>query len=136
MISIYGGTSNSALDYYSVTATANTTTTSATPVALNAMTLTPPAGTYFVFFSTYTVQSAFDHTFLQLYIDAVAEAATLKQATGREATTLGTNPIFNPSAIISVVTVNGSQAINIRWWTSGATATCHQRELHVLRITP
>lgn len=133
-MSIYVSSTQAFPETYSITSAANTTTTSATPVALNAMTLTPPAGTYIAFFSTYTVQSAFDHTFLQLYIDAVAVADTLREATGRAATTLGSNPIFNPSAIITVVTVNGSQAINMRWWTSGATATCHQRALVLLRV--
>ena len=133
----FGGDGGSGVggDVISATSTVNTTTTSTTPVALNAMTLTPAAGTYMVFFSTYTVCNTYDHVFVQLYIDNTSIPAEVREGTGREATTLGTNPVFNPTAIIAPVTVNGAQAVNIRWWTnSGATGTCHHRSLHLLRI--
>lgn len=117
-----------------VSATADTTTTSTTDVLMNSMTLTPIAGTYLTWFST-TV----DHSnqsvavVVSIYVGGVLNTASVRSVI----------PRFNGAGAISlspcvatngVVTVNGSQAIEIRWKTASNTATAHQRTLDILRV--
>ena len=133
-----GSDDDSASQVLKVSATANTTTTSTTPTPLNTMTFTgppPPAGTYLAFFVSFIVAASYDHAFAQMYIDNAAIAEYVTEATGREATTLGSNPVFNPVVLIGYITLNGAQVPNIRWWSNaGAQVTCHQRSFHLLRV--
>lgn len=117
-----------------VSATADTTTTSTTDVLMNSMTLTPAAGSYLTWFST-TV----DHSnqsvavVVSIYVGGVQNTASVRSViprfNGAGAITL--SPCVATNA---VVTVNGAQAIEIRWKTASNTATAHQRTLDILRV--
>lgn len=116
------------------TATADTTTTSTTDVLINSMTITPTAGTYLAFFS-----STIDHSnqnvavVVSLYAGGVQSADTVRGPIPRT-NAIGAITMSMDVAINSLVTVNGTQAVEIRWKTSAGTATMHQRTLNLLRI--
>lgn len=119
-----------------VTATADTTTTSASDVLINAMTITPPAGTYIVWFST-TV----DHSnqsvavVLSIYVGGALVTDSVRSVVTRP-NAIGANSLTQSIAIQNIVAVNGSQAIEARWnRASVGTATAHQRTLSILRVT-
>lgn len=113
------------------TAIANTTTTSTTDVLTNAMTLTPPAGTYMVLFSgsvTNTAGSAQVST--SIYSGGVQVASSER---------VYQNVIFGadtdaPFCCVAIVTVNGAQAIEGRWRVSGGTGTMFQRSLQIFEV--
>lgn len=118
-----------------VSATADTTTTSSTDVLMNSMTITPVSGTYFVSFST-TV----DHSNQSVAVVAsIYSGGTLKTDSVRSVVPrfngIGANSLSPCVAINGVTTVNGSQAIEIRWKTASGTATAHQRTLNVIRMS-
>lgn len=116
-------------------ATADTTTTSTTDVLMNSMTITPVSGTYLVYFST-TV----DHSnqsiavVVSLYSGGVQKADSVRGPVPRF-NGVGANSLTPCVSINGKVTVNGSQAIEIRWKTSAGTATAHQRTLNIERLS-
>lgn len=123
----------------SVNSTVDTTTTStaATHVLINSMTITPAAGTYMVWFNT-TLDSNTNNAniFVALYSNSTIITGTEMGATPQ--TQGGLTPSLNSKIPISThavsVTVNGSQAIEARWRISVAgTATAHTRMLSILR---
>ncbi len=117
-------------------ATSSTTTTSGSDVLINSMTLTPRSGTYRVMFSTYAESNNnnADITF------SIYAGGSLKTDSVRVVTPQiqgGVTPSLNFKAPVFIngdVTVNGSQAIEIRWKRSAGTATCTQRTLNITRI--
>lgn len=129
---LVSGISNS-----SVNATANTTTTSATDVLIASMTLTPAAGTYLVLFNASFTHSANNATIT--YTIYAAGAAVTGTAMVAEPTIQGgltpTLPFSQPVSTSGFATVNGAQAIEIRWKTSAATATSGTRILNILRVS-
>ncbi|HEY9661447.1 MAG TPA: hypothetical protein V6C65_23570 [Allocoleopsis sp.] len=108
-----------------------TSTSSGTDVVLTSMTLTPAAGTYWVYFDSTVVNSGngAERVLVSLYVNGVQRAHTLKRigiAGGAQSNvTIG-----------DIVSVNGSQAIDIRWRVPAGTGTCFERSLHVVRIGP
>jgi len=120
-----------------VNATSSTTTTSATDVLINGMTITPSIpGTYLVMFSTTLQQNTNNATVtVSLYGNG-------SQITGSERSAIpqfqgGVTPSLNINAPIMVqalVTVNGSQAIEARWRRSAGTATALARALTITRV--
>lgn len=121
--------------YAEATATSNVTTTSGTFAVLSNMTLTPAAGTYQVWFATSinSNQAGADIS-CALYLDAVQQGGTLMISSIFDGGALSAVDARGAISIVKQVTVNGSQAINIRWATSGGTATCGHRTLNILRI--
>lgn len=119
--------------YWEASATASTTTTSSTDVLMSGMTLTPPAGTYMAWFSGSVGQSAADNTVtVSIYAGGSQIAHTQRVNTptptfsaGAARTTVATN---------GVVTVNGSQAVEIRWRRNAGTATCDQRTFNLIQV--
>lgn len=112
------------------------TTTSATDVTMTSITLTPPAGTWQVQFCTTFTHSANNATIsYSVYAGGVQDAASEMKATptvqGGVTPSLPSSP---PSCTIGEEIVNGSQAIDIRWRTSGATATSTNRYMIITRI--
>lgn len=118
-----------------VTATADTTTTSTSDVLINAMTITPPAGTYLTWFST-----SVDHSnqsvaiVLSIYVGGVLQTASVRSPITRP-NALGANSLTQSVGIQTKVVANGSQAIEARWKTASGTATSHQRTITILRVT-
>lgn len=118
-----------------VSATADTTTTSTTDVLVNSMTNTPAAGTYLVWFS-----AGVDHSNQSVaVVVSIYSGGSLKTDSVRSPI-----PRFNGVGAITltpivatngIVTVNGSQAIEIRWKTASGTATMHQRTLNLLKVS-
>lgn len=117
-----------------VSATADTTTTSATDVLINAMTITPVAGTYMVWFSSYVDHSAQSVA----VVVSIYSGGTLKTDSVRAPVprfnALGAQSLAPCVATQGLVIVNGSQAIEARWKTASGTATSHQRTLNILRV--
>ena len=120
-----------------VTATADITTTSGTDVLMTTMTITPTAGTYLAMFSG-SVETSSNNAdvFVNLYVGGSILAHTERQATnansGFGASAAGT---CFPIATQSIVTVNGSQAVEARWRRSAGTATSHERTLTLIRLS-
>ncbi len=106
-----------------VTATGDTTTTSPTDVFMSGMTITPGAGNYFVKFSSSFEHSTNSETInVSLYVGGVQVAHTERQFQ-RGSGSSGAGLSFEAY----VTGVTGGQAIELRWRTSAATATAHER---------
>lgn len=100
------------------------------------MTNTPAAGTYYVAFHTTFTHSANNATITYtLYSGGTAITGTAMVA---EPTIQGgltpTLPFSQPGSVSGFATVNGSQAIEVRWKTSAATATAGTRILSLVRV--
>lgn len=119
-----------------VSATADATTTSGTQALLTTMTVTPSAGTYLVWFSTSVVSNGTNCTStFGLYVGGTLKADSSRTNQPYDGGTLAATTATAGVAINGIVTVNGSQAVEIHWSTAGGTATCHQRTLNLLRVT-
>lgn len=115
-------------------ATADTTTTSSTDVLMASMTITPVAGTYMVIFSTTVDHSAQSvAVVVSIYSGGSLDTASVRGVVPRF-NGIGANSLSPSVATNGIVTVNGSQAIEIRWKTASGTATAHQRTLDILRV--
>ena len=111
------------------TATVNTTST--TDVAAGAgggtdLSITPVAGTYFVFFSASVNNSAAaQDVFASIYVGGVQNAGSERRSDGSD---------IHPIASHAGVVVNGSQAIEVRWRVTGSTGSMYERTLMVLKV--
>lgn len=90
---------------YQATATDDITTSSTTDVVATGMTLTPPAGTYLVWFSG-SFNNTNDVTFVSIYSNGVQSQSSEERNEGGSA--------LIPFNSVAKVTVNGSQAIEGR----------------------
>jgi hypothetical protein len=111
-------------------ATATTTSTSASDVLVDSMTLTPAAGNYLVWFNGSCAHTSNgDQIFLSIYAGGLKEAASERHIGFFRAasTELG-------FACAAKVTVNGAQAIEGRWRTTAATASMYERTLTILKV--
>lgn len=118
-----------------VSATADATTTSTTDVLLTGMTITPVAGTYMAVFSTTVDHSAQSvAVVVSIYVGGVLKTDSVRSVVPRF-NGIGANSLSPMSCTNGVVTVNGSQAIEIRWKTASGTATSHQRTLDIFRLS-
>lgn len=127
---LVSGTSNS-----EATATADTTTTSATYVLMDSMTLTPASGDYLVWFST-TVEHSNQSVAVNVcvFVGGVQDLDTERSPVTRT-NAIGANASPSCVAINAKVTVNGSQAIEVRWNRATAgTATARERTMNILRV--
>jgi hypothetical protein len=95
---------------------------------MSGMTLTPAAGTYVVWFSGDLAHSVAATINTSLYVGGVLVAAS------ERAWQRGAQTVQSSFACACKVTVNGSQAIEGRWRTSGATATNNRRQLVIMRV--
>jgi hypothetical protein len=111
------------------TATADDTTTSLTDVLMVGMTQTPATGTYLVMWTGSVVNSAngTERTWVSIY-----SGGTQVTATERSIGTSG--GAYSPAITHAIVTVNGSQAIELRWRAAGGTSTVHSRRLSIARV--
>lgn len=117
-----------------VSATADATTTSTTDVLMTSMTITPVAGTYLAIFSG-TVDHSNQNVAVvtSLYVGGVLKTDSVRGPIPRT-NAVGAVTMSPSVAITGIVTVNGAQAIEVRWKTSAGTATVHQRTLSIFRI--
>lgn len=114
-------------------ATADTSTTSSTYVTMNAMTVTPAAGTYLVMFSGSGGVSANSSTGNY----AIFNNGSIVQHSERNTVTGGgpTSGMEDAFYTQSVETVNGSQTIDVRYQTSSGTFTIHERSLILIQLS-
>lgn len=109
------------------TATATITTSSNTDVVATGMTLTPPAGTYLVWFSGSAKPDTTvgGNVFMSIYAGGVQIPSSEENLQGAQA----------PFASVAKVTVDGTQTIEGRWRVDIGTATMKQRNLTILATT-
>ena len=113
------------------TATVDTTTTSATDVLVNSMTLTPAAGTYMVWFTGSTDHSANNGSGqMSIYAGGV-QVASSERVFARGA---GQGDVTGSFACVAIVTVDGIETIEGQWRTASATLTMHERTLHIVEV--
>lgn len=118
-----------------VSATADTTTTSSTDVLIASMTITPVAGTYRAIGSTTVDHSAQSvAVVVSLYVGGSLKTDSVRSVVPRF-NGVGANTLSPCVVTHGTVTVNGSQAIEMRWKTASGTATAHQRTLTIERLS-
>lgn len=118
-----------------VTDTASATTTSSTDALLTAMTITPVAGTYLCnFSSSIDNNTAGMAVSVSYYIGGTQKGATLIKSSVFDGGALSAGDARGSVHLSTLVTVTGSQAIEIRWSTSSGTATCGPRSMSVVRV--
>lgn len=116
-----------------VTATTQASTTSATYEVMTSMTSTPTAGTYLVMFSG----SGYGSVSGQESQYAIHVDGTIEQHTERDFIFQQINNADSLRRTLhtqAVVTVNGSQAIDIRWLTSTGVFYAEERSLILLKV--
>jgi len=96
---------------------------------MNAMTTTPPIGTYKFDFSAAMVNSAngAQRTFVSFYLGGVQVSGTL-QAVGTS------GGAYQSVSVNTIQSVNGSQAVEVRWRVAGGTSTVLGRIISVQRV--
>lgn len=110
------------------------TTTSTTDVLMTGMTITPPAGTYLVIFSTWLTHSNGNAPItMSLYFGGVQKADSIRVAIPFVGA-LSAITQDMPLTINGITTVNGSQALTIEWHTSTGTATAHTGTFNILKV--
>ena len=115
-----------------VSATGDTTTASGSDTLLSGMTFTPGAGTYHVWFSSSVECNTTGTTqYASIYANDVQVAHT-----EREAYTEGSiaNTSF-PIASHARVSIGDGEDIDVRWRTTGGTATMHERTFAYEKVT-
>jgi hypothetical protein len=123
--------------YLNVTATGNTTSTSATYANISGMTLTPPAGTYLVIFSgnTSATQGSNGETgTFQLAVAGTQVTASRMTVTDTYAL-LGTNTVAGGNTLASIVTVTGTQAITAQFASQSGTIQVNERNLIAILLS-
>lgn len=118
-----------------VSATATATTTSGTDALLTTMTTTPAAGTYFVTFNTdLQCNNAGGAISISFYVGGSQQATSLRKEIPLDGGTLSIGTGRGIVSLSDQIVVNGSQAIEVRWSTSGGTATTAARALMGIRV--
>lgn len=118
-----------------ITATGTVTTNSGTDAVITSMTTTPAAGTYLVLFNTDMISNAAGAAItFSIYLGGSQIAATQRKIIPFDGGTLSSLTARGLATLQALVAVNGSQAIDIRWSTSGGTATLSDRSLITLRV--
>lgn len=111
-----------------VTASTTTTTTSTTAVALDFMSVTPPAGTYLITaMVTLGLSANASLGYIQIYSGGVAQGVEMNMRRGNQ-------NIQTVVAAQAKVTVNGAQAVEIRWRVSAGTGTADGRSLSYHKV--
>lgn len=110
----------------------NTTAVIATPAIITTMTITPPRGTYLAMFSAvgYNTGGNNDYEFsIFLAGTQVAHSARLVTPGGNQ-----WNNTAIPWHTQAKVTVDGTQAVDVRVGTAGGTQHVNHRSLYLVRI--
>lgn len=128
------GNLSSGLTASEVVFSTNLTTTSTTDVLMTGITTTPVAGTYIVWFSNWLTHSNGNAIITQtMYVGGVAKADSIRASIPFVGALSAVTQDIT-AAMQGVITVNGSQAVEIRWKTSTGTGTAHNGNLTLLRI--
>lgn len=116
---------------YNVVSSTTFNTTSTTDVVITGMTVTPVAGTYGIWFNAAVVMSS--SPVIQSWTIYSSGAAVVDSVRSQQSSR-SAQPLF--CATMSIVQVNGSQAIDVRVNTAGGTLTVNQRSLLLTRLGP
>lgn len=135
MSSIFADLRTQGLMTSTVSAQSTVTTASATPAVYGSMTLTPIAGTYLSHFDTYVQSTAGGNSItMGLYLAGTVIATSPRTVQFPTATLIDSGYPFYIGIQGQVVTVNGSQTVDVRWSTNGGTASGFNRTLTLLKI--
>lgn len=116
-------------------ATASATAGTGADALLTGMTLTPAAGTYLVVFSCdLNSANAGAVVTLSIYVGGVQKVDSQRKVMPFAGGTLTSGSQRVGIATNGVVTVNGAQAIEIRWSTSSNAPTAADRTMNILRV--
>ena len=101
-------------------------------VLVPGMTLTPTAGTYLVVFSS-TIYGSSNNTLYNytIYVDGVQIVHSERRYRRGNGVTTG---IYVPASTNAIVTVNGSQDIEIRFRAPSGTVTMYERTLNIIKV--
>lgn len=112
------------------------TTSSGTDTLLTSMSITPAPGTYNAYFNTSITSNAAGAAITcSFYVGGVQQPQTLIKIVPFDGGALSATSARGVASCLGKVTVDGTQAIEIRWSTSSGTATCHPRLLQVSRCS-
>jgi hypothetical protein len=124
---------NPVMDTYSAESAVETSTTSATYTLLDSMSITPPAGKYVANFSCSGRGSSYNKEMdIAIHKDGVIIAESQREMglhSGSQ--NFDTIRTMNTQA---TVTVNGSEAIEVMFRTTGGTFTVYERNLILLKV--
>lgn len=122
------------LNNIEVSSSANATTTSGTDALLTTMSITPAVGEYIVWFSTtITSNNAGATITVSLYVNGVQDASTIMKISPFDGGTLSATTARGAVALQRTLNITAG-AVEIRWSTSGGTATCGPRVMTMLRV--
>ncbi len=122
--------------YNRVSRTTSISTTSTNYVVMTSMTLTPPAGTYLVDGrSTVTATSNNRTVSMAIYSDGVIVSGSQTESFIRTGSGFLTNTDIESLVNDAVVTVNGSQAVDLRWKTTGGTVQANFISLRLIKVS-
>lgn len=127
-------------------ATNDIQTDSTVDVFMPGMTLTPPAGTYYVSFSTTLsndvgVSTTGAETFISIYVGGSQVAASERISEQPSLVGelipvgLGLSSQEMVASTNAIVTVDGTQSIEIRWRVSNGTGTARERILNIIQVS-
>lgn len=123
-------------DNQTISIASSTTTTSASDILLNGMTTTPLPGTYKVTFSG-TLQSNSNNSkiYVSIYAGGSQIAGTERVETPQFQSGLSASlSITTSTATDCLATVDGTQAIEVRWRRDGGVAVSLARTLTVVKV--
>lgn len=124
------------LVYAEAQAITNTTTTNTNFGVLNSMTITPIQGVYLVLFSSSCTNSANGQdNYFSIFSDGIQVTQSERKLTPYiNGIVVGNAPLDLSVACMGLVSVNGFQAIDIRWRVTGGTGTCYQRSMAIIKF--
>ena len=111
-----------------VSATGNTTRNSGTYALMDSMTITPASGTYMVIVGTSVVVDG-ETANIAIFAGGTEIAHTERTANGNS----GVNDTF-PMTTHGKATVNGAEAIELRWNTAGGSVTAGERTMNIWEV--
>lgn len=118
-----------------ISATGGVTAGTGADALMTGMTVTPVAGTYLVWFSCdINSANAGAATSVSFYVGGSQKADSLRKVVPFCGGTLTSGSARCGVALNGVITVNGSQAIEIRWSASSGTNTVAARTMNILRV--
>lgn len=119
-----------------VSATGTVTAGTGADTLLTGMTITPVSGTYLAWFSCdLNCSTAGAATSFSFYVGGSQKADSLRKVAPFDGGTLSAGAARCGVAINGLITVNGSQAIEIRWSASNGTNQTGPRTMNILRVS-
>lgn len=118
-----------------ITATGSVTTTSSTPATITSMTETPAAGTWLYMFNTDTISNAAGASVtFGFYLAGSLIAVSQRVIVPFDGGTLSALSARGIVHLQSLIVVNGSQVVDVRWSNSAGTSTITNRSLIRVRV--